>query len=732
MPAREAWGLDIGQTAVHAVRLQRKGAKVEITDQFFHPLQTQIDDPAYEDKVEEALELFIEEKEVGKTPVVASLPGFTTLFRDFSIPPAKGSRLREYVSYEAKQQIPYPLDEVVWDFHCMREDESLGDLGIAVVCCRRDIVSNFLAICDRTGLNIDALQVGPIALTNYVLYDTPPEGAALILDAGARGTDFIVVNEGSFWLRSIGVSGTDLSRALMNKFSIPFAEAEKLKQSMGEGKQGERVFKVVEPIIRNLCGEVQRSLGFYKSNNRGVEIREIVCAGGTFMLPGMDQCVADNLAIPTRTLTLPEEIGMGAGGDEAELELNRQVAGTAIGCALQGVGLAEIVMSLMPQERRMARLIKEKQKYGYAGVALAGLAVALNFLYSDSRAEQYADLVARIGTAQSSAKEANQKFEDSRKAFAPEESRNRALANIAPTRGWLLESSGAVRSVIRDLNDKAARDYANVRESQLAADSKALYDEFITKRKSELGNIDKEQLEQLKAQIRYRVRLQTDRMGRVFLRDENYSVVKIREVVNKDTQERKWEVLYHPGGAAADKKNEQNRDGGFQPGGFQPGGFTPGGDQQQQEQQQDNFEAKEPVDAVEVTFSGFVVTSEKRDVLKIKDRLQTLAEVDKDTITRNFDMQSVGKTNTLMLPTIVVPKRIEQNTAAVGAEGGDQASHATAEEEGKYETYNGEKIIEFSAKFYYLPKEFHPVVTALPKAPAAGTEAGRSEGTAAN
>ncbi|MCX7935469.1 MAG: hypothetical protein N3A66_09455, partial [Planctomycetota bacterium] len=77
MPAREAWGLDIGQTGLRAVKARRLASGgVEISDVFFHALETNLDDPAFEEKVASALQAFVAEKRVGKTPMAVALPGF--------------------------------------------------------------------------------------------------------------------------------------------------------------------------------------------------------------------------------------------------------------------------------------------------------------------------------------------------------------------------------------------------------------------------------------------------------------------------------------------------------------------------------------------------------------------------------------------------------------------------------------------------------------------------------
>ena len=67
MPAHEAWGLDIGQTAIRAVKLShQKDGSVQISDAFFKKLDTQIDDENYDAKVTDALAEFVSDKNVQK------------------------------------------------------------------------------------------------------------------------------------------------------------------------------------------------------------------------------------------------------------------------------------------------------------------------------------------------------------------------------------------------------------------------------------------------------------------------------------------------------------------------------------------------------------------------------------------------------------------------------------------------------------------------------------------
>jgi len=541
MPAREVWGLDIGQTALHAVKVRRtKGRDAEIADIYFRALETEPEDPNYQGKVTAALESFVEEKKVGKTPLWVGLPGFTTLFREFPLPAASVSRLDEIVSYEAKQLIPYPLEEVIYDFHRLRVDMETGEITIALVCCRRDIIERTLAGLDDLGLNIDGLQVGPLALVNYVLYDTPPEGTALILDTGARGTDFIVLNQGSFWQRSMGISGTDLSKALMSKFSIPFDRAEALKREMGDSKQADRVFRVMAPVLNNLCAEVQRSVGYYKSLFRGVNLQEILCAGNTYLLAGVDQYIADNVGLPTRTFASPEALSIHFSVDPGLVDQHRQVLGIAAGLGLQGVGLAEVNTTLLPRERLVRKMIGAKRKWAAAALGSLALAVLVNWLYAGGQAETFKESIAATNRTQAEARKKQDDFKQVTSQFPTELEKSRALANVSKTRGFLLEATGALMAKLEAWNraratDPQAKERQDKEYDLLRAEYHTRFE--LKKDADNYGDMRKN----LEDQIRRRLDWQYGRFGRVFFNTIACKVDKHRRKANeKNPQDVQW------------------------------------------------------------------------------------------------------------------------------------------------------------------------------------------------
>ncbi|MHC4870464.1 MAG: type IV pilus assembly protein PilM [Planctomycetota bacterium] len=540
MPAKEAWGLDIGQCAIRLVKVHRSRSELTISDYAVEPIDTYPDDPDYEEKVQDKLAEVVDEYRIGKSPVVVSLSGFSTLFRDFPLPTISASKLDEIVSYEAKQQIPYPLEEVLWDYHQYQAEEDSPELNIALVCCRRDIVENLLINLEDVDLNITAIQVGPVGLANFLLYDQPPENVNLVLDCGARATEFLIINNNSFWQRSISVAGNDVSKALMKKFNLPYNDAEDLKKKMGESKQADRVFQVIKPVLRTLSGEIQRSMGYYKSLYRGVNVEGVVAAGGSFKVPGVDQFSANEIGLPVSRLSSLEYIELDDDIDEEDFNSNIEYLGTAIGLAIQGVGEAEIGINLLPPEIQKKHIIRAKLPFAIAATLLIVAATVVSMIFAMERATRWEDLnekLEKVLSSKGTIGAAERKLKKAVEKFGPAEEKNMALGKVAVNRGDMREALSTILSKITEINNKRgeeveASDEINVYADKfnqevldpLTGDQKVR--EFLDKISNEE---EREKLyERIKKASRIKAKRITDRRRKVFV--ENIVIDSIEEL----------------------------------------------------------------------------------------------------------------------------------------------------------------------------------------------------------
>jgi len=376
--ATVAWGLDIGSSTIKAVKLHKTAAGVEVLDFDVIEIEHSDDESTRDMRNGAAIAELVRRKKFGKTPVVVSVAGNQVFFRPFNLPAVGERKVPEIVRYEARQQVPFPLEEVVWDY---RVAQSGGpELSVSLVAIRKEIIDRLLGTLREHELNVVGLAPSPVAVLNYVQYDVQPMETCLILDAGAKVSDFVVLNEGSFWFRPLPVAGDDLTHVFEQKFRMPFPEAENLKTKLAESKQYEKMFQVIEPTLRSLAGEIQRTSGYYLSLQRNARINRIFGLGHTFRLPGMADFVSQNIEMELELINAPQRVAVSSAIDTTWFAEEFPGMGPALGLALQGLGLAQVEMSLLPQSLINERRAAARRKYFGAVAAAVWLLVASQFI----------------------------------------------------------------------------------------------------------------------------------------------------------------------------------------------------------------------------------------------------------------------------------------------------------------------------------------------------------------
>src|SRR6476620_10061380 len=144
------WGIDLGQCALKALRLEMKDGRVVATafDYIEHPKILSQPDADPDQLTREALEKFLSRNSLKGDMVVISVPGQSGLARFVKLPPVEEKKIADIVKFEAKQQIPFPLDEVVWDFqkigNPMVTDGLALETEIGLFAMKKDMVNRSL------------------------------------------------------------------------------------------------------------------------------------------------------------------------------------------------------------------------------------------------------------------------------------------------------------------------------------------------------------------------------------------------------------------------------------------------------------------------------------------------------------------------------------------------------------------------------------------------------------
>lgn len=394
------WGIDIGQCSLKALRCVTGENGEVIADAFDfveYPKILSQPDVEPEELVKEALAQFLSRNDVKGDKVAVSVTGQAGLSRFFKPPPVDPKTLPDIVKYEAKQQIPFPLDDVIWDYQRIGGSEVDGlivDAEVGLFAMKRDAVYRALQPFNEAGIEVDFIQLAPLAAFNFVIKDilsdvdieeeidpeNPPESLVL-LAIGTETTDLVVTNGVNVWMRNIPIGGNHFTKQLSRELKLTFTKAEHLKRNTRQAEDPKTLFQAMRPVFNDLVTEIQRSISYFRGINRHAKIGRMAMVGNAAKLPGLRQYLIKNLETEIvkfeRFPTLEGDVVV----NQKAFTENVLTFNVAYGLCLQGLGHARLETNLLPQEFITERLIRAKKPWALAslGAVMVGLTCSLLF-----------------------------------------------------------------------------------------------------------------------------------------------------------------------------------------------------------------------------------------------------------------------------------------------------------------------------------------------------------------
>src|SRR5664279_53000 len=117
-----------------------------------------------------ALQQLLAEKGVRAKNVNVCAPGFHVFSKFVKLPPVDANKVTQIIQYEAQQNVPFPLEEVVWDYQILGTTAN-GELEVLLVAIKSDVVEGLFRTAEATGLSLQLVDVSPAALCNAFRYN---------------------------------------------------------------------------------------------------------------------------------------------------------------------------------------------------------------------------------------------------------------------------------------------------------------------------------------------------------------------------------------------------------------------------------------------------------------------------------------------------------------------------------------------------------------------------------
>ncbi len=314
---RQIVGLDIGSYAVKLVAV--RAVKGDLPFELTHFATAELPSEAVVDGaiIEQAAvaqtiaELFDQHK-IRTRYVAASVSGNAVIVRRVTMPRQDPDELRESLSSEAEEYIPFELDDVDLDFAVLEEDEEKDTMDVVLVAAKRDRVDDHVAVIEAATRTATIMDIDAFAVQNAFEFSYPErqfEDVA-ILNLGASVINLAVLEGGrpAFW-RDIAVGMNRYSAALQRQFMLDPFDAEEVlrrvsRESATGGSQGKnlglaewsdddeagselrdaatdpRVLEAIGQVSEQIITEIRKTFDFYQTQALRDRFDAIFLAGG--------------------------------------------------------------------------------------------------------------------------------------------------------------------------------------------------------------------------------------------------------------------------------------------------------------------------------------------------------------------------------------------------------------------------------------------------------------------
>ena len=374
--------------------------------------ETIVADPAHEasriGQIRVAVADLAQRLKVTKSKVRYAIAGQAVFTRFVKLPPLQEDNIEQLVTFEAQQHVPFPIDEVIWDYEMI---EGADDKEVVIVAIKGDSLNEINAAVNDCGMATAEVDVAPMALYNsFVSSYGLPQEPVLVIDIGAKTSNLLYLEGKRFFTRCIPVGGSAVTAAIAKEYNVSFLEAEHQKVvhglvALGSGhtEQLDESVAALAMVIRNaltrLPGEIARTTNYYRSQHGGNAPKRVFLCGGGANLPYTLEFFEEKLNLPVEFFNPLKSIAVGKGVDPSTLQREAHLMGELVGLGLRGIGKSVINIDLVPAVVEQIRAADRRKPYliGASVLFLGGVALWSVFqMVAAGKAKEEADL--RIGS----------------------------------------------------------------------------------------------------------------------------------------------------------------------------------------------------------------------------------------------------------------------------------------------------------------------------------------------
>lgn len=239
-----AVGLEVGTSALKVVAL-RPGTPPTLQHLGVRPMPPGVihDDGILDEAaLKGELQTLFEAAGVRQRSVVTAVSNRLAITRNLQLPKMPLKDLQKAIPWEAERYIPFPIDDVAFDYFILDHPDDVpdgGEIEVVVAATRLDLVTQLAHALRGAGLEPVVLDIKPFALLRALkgsllgerlnrstlvgdAYTEDDEIGVVVEVAASSSTITLVRGERVLMNRNLGVAGDDFTTALPRAFGLDF------------------------------------------------------------------------------------------------------------------------------------------------------------------------------------------------------------------------------------------------------------------------------------------------------------------------------------------------------------------------------------------------------------------------------------------------------------------------------------------------------------------------------
>ncbi|MCL2104287.1 MAG: pilus assembly protein PilM, partial [Kiritimatiellaeota bacterium] len=420
--------LNVGASKIALAEFTIKGGKAPVMMNYgMLDLDLSMEGGGSGERLSNAIRELMRMRGIRPAPILVALSGQVVFPRFVKLPAVARDKLMQMVQYEVEQNVPFPLNEIVWDHQFIGDDAS-GEQSVMIVAAKAESVREITGSVAAAGFEPEIVDVAPMAICNALRFNHAGlDGCTLVLDIGARSTNLVFLEDGRIYSRCVSnMAGNAITQELAKSLGITAEEAEALKCERGfvslggvhqsEDAETENISRVIRNVMTRIHAEISRSVNFYRSQQGGTAPSRLILTGGTSLLPHLDLFFKEKLGVEVEYLNPFVNVPFGSRMKREQLGVDAFMLSEVVGLALRRSLACPVEINLMPPE-----LVKQKtlrRRLPFFGLAAVGVLLSLGIwtLYAYRMADLYSAQLEKVEARRSQMDQMQKKLDVAVKA----------------------------------------------------------------------------------------------------------------------------------------------------------------------------------------------------------------------------------------------------------------------------------------------------------------------------